>query len=149
MFVIKVNKERPDFRVLIDLFYDSERNVDTSGNCREVYDRNWTDFYLKDRESGDHSVTAWIPSEYWYEDEEGNEICTDYIFNVKSKGPVFEETLAIYLFLYCGESISNEEKELTKEDVEDLKEKHKTCIHKAESSVYHKSSKENPYPKEI
>lgn len=146
MFEIKVNRERPDFRVLVDLFYDSEKNADTSGNCQEVYDRSWTDFYLKDRESDEPSIRAWIPSKYWHEDAEGNEICTYYTFSVKSENPEFEEKLAIYLYLYCGVNIMKEQKDLTKVEIDDLKEKHKTSILKAENSTFHKSSKDNPYP---
>ena len=61
VFKLKANRDRPDFRVLIDLLFDTGRNVDTSGNCKFPSDRLWTDVYIRDRESDTTAIASNSP----------------------------------------------------------------------------------------
>jgi hypothetical protein len=143
MYIVKVNKDRPDFGVFIDLLYDQNRNVDTDGNCQFPSDRSWTELYIADRESNDSSVSAYVPEEYLDEDEDGEIICKEYIFHVNSDDSKIEEKVAIYLYIFCGEYIKMNGKELTNSEIVDLKQKYKKSIERANKSFHHNSSKHN------
>ena len=56
MYRVTVDRDRPDFRVFIDLLYGADRNVDTEGNSIPVNSRTWTYLYIKDRESDEPSM---------------------------------------------------------------------------------------------
>ena len=134
MYEVKVAKNRPDFRVFLDLLYGVDRNVDTEGNSHPVNSRTWTYLSIKDRESGDPRI----------------ELCAKKtepsIFEVKSESTELEEVTAFYLFLYCGISISVNGKSLSRKDIKELEQKHALRLKRAEEAVWHQSSDDNPYP---
>lgn len=133
MYQVSVIKSRPDFRVIIDLVFGKNRNVDSEGNSNPVYSREWTDLYIKDRESESPSIEI---------DAESS------LFNIESDSAEFEELVALYLFLYCGSKIICNGKSLDEEDIGKLKLKYITQLQVAESSVWHRSGFSCPYPNE-
>jgi len=139
VFKVKANRDRPDFRVLIDLLFDAGRNVDTSGNCRFPADRSWTDVYIRDRESDASSVTVWVHEDHWDDDDN----CLELIFHIESKDIVTEEAVAIYLYNYCGEHISTETERLRDDEIASLRKKHAAKIQRANESQWHNSMGRN------
>jgi len=47
IYKVKIENERLDFRVFIDLLYGQNKNIDSDGDSNPVYSRNWTDLYVK------------------------------------------------------------------------------------------------------
>lgn len=133
MFKVKANRDRPDFRVLIDLLFEAGRDVDTDGDCRFPADRSWTDVYIRDRESDAPSVAAWVHEDYW--DEDGN--CFELIFHVESQDKEAEEAVAIYLYDYCGKTISSDSDRLHDNEIEALRQRHIAKILRADKSEWH------------
>ena len=131
MYQVVIIKSRPDFRVIIDLVFGTNRNVDSEGNSNPVYSREWTNLYIKDRESESPSIE--IAAE-------------NSIFSIESESANFEELVALYLFLYCGSKISCNGESLGGEYIEKLKLKYITQLGVAEKSVWHQSSSSCPYP---
>lgn len=131
---VYVNKDRPDFRVFIDLLYGAGRNVDTDGNSNPVNSRTWTYLYMFDRESNEPPVVLLSLQ------------ANPAIFEVKSKSQALETLAALYLFLYCGKSIVFGDRELEQSEIENLKELYTAQLERAENSVWHQSSDQKPYP---
>ncbi len=134
MFIVRVNKSRPDFRVFIDLLYGHGHNVDTDGNSFRPESREWTDLYIKDRESDEPPVLITQSENDKLE------------FEITSKSERLEELSAIYLYKYCGESISKSNSILNDEEINSLISKYSININVADISVWHQSSESNPYP---
>jgi hypothetical protein len=134
MYCISVNKNRPDYRVFIDLLYGAKRNVDTDGDSNPVNSRTWSYLYIADRESDDPSVEIGVS-----EKDKG-------VFEVRSGSEELEALAALYLFLYCGASIKLGDCNLNQDEIEKLKERYATQLQRAEKSIWHHSSNEKPYP---
>ncbi len=134
MYQVIVDRERPDFRVFLDLLYGSERNMDTEGDSYIAYSRVWTELYMKDRESDDPCV------DIFQSDKEQN------IFVVTSKSHKLESLTALYLYLYCGVSMQFNGRQLEQQDIEELKRQYDAELLRAENSVWHQSSQNNPFP---
>src|SRR5262245_33520654 len=134
MHRVTINRDRPDFRVFIDLLYGAGRNVDTDGDSIPVNSRTWTCLYIADRESDDPEVVIG-PVE-----EGSNE------FEVNSESPRLEELSALYLFLYCGSGILSSSGALGAERIRSLKEKYASDLERAQLAIWHKSTDEKPYP---
>lgn len=128
MHLVEVDRNRPDFRVFIDLLYDHDRNVDTEGDSNPVYSRTWTHLYIADRESDDPSVEIFA-----VEDRPG-------FFAVESESDRLEELTALYLFLSCGTSIADGASHLNAHRISLLKGKYSVELHRADHAVWHKSS---------
>ncbi|WNO10070.1 hypothetical protein [Teredinibacter sp. KSP-S5-2] len=96
MFTVIVKKPRPDFRVFIDLLFGEGRSVDSEGDANSVHSRDWRDLYLKDRESDDPKVELY------------SEAVSPLYFEVESESQRLEELAALYLYLYCGDSIQSD-----------------------------------------
>ena len=134
MHRVTIHQNRPDFRVLIDLMYGAGRNVDTDGDSIPVNSRIWTELYIADRES--HTPHIQI-----------NASRSDpNIFEVKSESQELETLGALYLFLYCGISISDGSHELDQSEIQYLKERYAVQLQRAENSIWHLSSDQRPYP---
>ena len=134
MYQITVIRNRPDFRVFIELLYSQEHNVDTDGDSEPVNSRAWTYLYMKDRMSNDPSVII---------EAQHNGPLT---FAVKSKSKKLAELTAIYLLDYCGSAIKYDEEELDNSAIEALREKYAKELKKAQNSIWHHSTDEKPYP---
>jgi len=134
MHTVRVIGHRPDFRVFIDLVYGHGRNVDTDGDSFPVHSREWTELYVKDRESDDPSF----------------EICADDsdlgTFVVTSDAGAIEELVALYLFDYCGATITRERALIDQEGLEALRLKYSVQLKRAGQSPWHRSSDPQPYP---
>lgn len=134
MYSVTIEKDRPDYRVFIDLLFGPGRNVDTDGDSYIVNSRTWTYLYISDRES----------------DSPHLEICSNKnnsnIFEVQSESNQLETVAALYLFLYCGSEIKNGIHSLRDIDVNKLKGQYVSNIERAENAIWHSSSNENPYP---
>ncbi|WP_431228023.1 hypothetical protein [Burkholderia contaminans] len=134
MHTVKIARNRPDFRCFIDLLYGYPRSVDTDGDAYPVNSRIWTRLYLRDRKN-DAPRVAIDPTD------------TDpAIFTVTSDAPELEALTALYLYLTSGDAISASENLLAASDIERLKEKHAEALQRANQSVWHQSSDEEPYP---
>lgn len=134
MHFVEVDRDRPDFRVFIDLLYGHNRNVDTEGDSNPVYSRTWTYLYISDRESDDPSVEIFA-----VEDRPG-------IFAVESESDRLEELTALYLFLSCGTSIADAASYFNADKISLLKGKYSVELLRAADAVWHKSSHGLPYP---
>ena len=134
MYKITVIRDRPDFRVFIDLLYSQEHNVDTDGDAIPVNSRNWTYLYIKDRMSDDPSVE--IVAQH-------NDLST---FEVKSKSKKLAELTAIYLFDSCGSAIEYDGKPLDKTVIDELHREYDKELTKAQNSIWHRSTDKTPYP---
>ena len=131
---VSINKNRPDFRVFVDLLYGPERNVDTDGDSNPVNSRTWTYLHIADRESNDPSVEI-----YASEKDPGT-------FEVVSESQELETLAALYLYLYCGASIKVGDVALNQQEIEKLKKRYASQLQRAERAIWHGSSNEYPYP---
>lgn len=134
MHSVKINRNRPDFRVFIELLYGPNWNVDSDGNSIPVWSRTWTRLYLADRKGGSHPVVI-SPS-----DDEPAVLC------VESQSQDLEELAAVYLHHYSGSEIVKDSVLLSADQVATLKARFTSEIARADSARWHKSSAENPYP---
>ncbi len=132
MHIVEIDRERPDFRVFIDLLYGENRNVDTEGDSDPVYSRSWTYLYIADRESDDP------PIEIFARDGQPSS------FVVESESVRLEELAALYLLLTSGKSISGSTSRPI--DVSELRAKYSLELHRAANAIWHKSSRDLPYP---
>lgn len=134
MYHVTVSRERPDYRVFIDLLFGKNRNVDTDGDSCPVNSRTWTYLYIKDRESEAPSVEiAELPHD-------------PGIFSIVSDNERLAELASIYLFTYSGLSISTSTATLSTEDIHVLSDKYSMELGNAKSAVWHLSSDVCPYP---
>ncbi|MDR3447602.1 hypothetical protein [Dyella sp.] len=134
MHTVKVVRDRPDFRVFIDLLYGADRNVDTDGDSNPISSRVWTFLYVKDRESDDPCVEIYVSDD------------DPAVFVVESGSSRLEELAALYLFLTCGESIRTPEKAIDHAAIDALSEQYRAELVRANDSISHQPSPESPYP---
>ncbi|XXF07212.1 hypothetical protein J3Q00_14290 [Pseudomonas sp. D2-3] len=134
MFFVRIVRDRPDFRVFIDLLYGIGRHVDTDGNAESVTSRNWTELYLCDRESDDPFVEI-----YEAQGQPG-------ILVVESSNDRLMQLTALYLYLESGSSISVRSQTLSSANIEALADQYRFELDRAKASVWHFSSPQSPYP---
>jgi len=134
MIKVIVKNSRPDFRVFIDLLFGFESNVDSEGDIVPVFSREWHDLYLKDRESSEPFVELYA------------EPSLPLNFEIRSESNRLGQLAALYLFLYCGESIEIDGQFLSDSHIEELKLKYSQDLARARESVWHQSNQNNPYP---
>jgi hypothetical protein len=134
MHQVLIERDRPDFRVFIDLLYDYGRNVDTEGNSYPVNSRTWSSLYVKDRESSDPAV------------EVGPCSSNPSLLEVTSESHELEELVALYLLISSGTSLFANGLELVGTEIDRLKATHQAALLRAEQSIWHTSSNETPYP---
>ena len=133
MHRVRVVGNRPDFRVFIGLLYSDLHNVNTDGDSFSVESRDWTNLYVKDRESDDPSV-------------EIIEELTGPYFEVSSDSERLETIVALYLMEYCGDSIERNSLELPESAIGELRTKYEKELERGRTSVWHQSSPDVPYP---
>lgn len=134
MHSVNVNRNRPDFRVFVDLLYGFGRNTDKDGDANPVNSRVWTYLHLADRENKDPAVKI-------HADD-----ADPSMFSVKSASPRLEELSALYLFLYCGDSMAVDGVPLGADAISTLKEKYRVELLRADGAIWHRSSDDRPYP---
>jgi hypothetical protein len=134
MHLVKIDRERPDFRVFIDLLFGPEWNVDTEGNSHPVNSRTWTSLYIADRTRKEPPVTIEAS-----EDDPG-------LFQVESASTRLEELAALYLFLYSGSAIAAPEGALDDAQRVALQASYSAELQRAARALWHQSSDSNPYP---
>ena len=135
---VKINGQRPDFRVFKTFFFgDDFHNCDSDGDAFVVYSRDWTELYMRSRENG-----QWFDIQCIEKD--------NFIFKITSDTQ--ENVCRIAYFLAeetKGVILNNENQIINHDDVIlkmgnfDLKER----LYLAEKSIWRKSSEDNPYPK--
>jgi hypothetical protein len=131
---VKVVRDRPDFRVFVDLLYGPNRNVDTDGDSNPVSSRTWSFLYVADRESDDPSV------EIHASDDDAD------VFVVESDSSRLEELAALYLYLTSGKSICFSGAAIDQAAIDALTDKYRAELGRANGSIWHHSSAESPYP---
>ena len=134
MYKVKIENERPDFRVFIDLLYGQNKNIDSDGDSNPVYSRNWTELYVKKRDNISSSIEIFANCE------------KPEFFEVNSDDDELEEIVALYLYEYCGNSIEKNSQILSLEVIDNLKNKFRINLQRARESIWHESDKNNPYP---
>lgn len=134
MHLVKIDRERPDFRVFIDLLFGRGWNVDTEGNSHPVNSRTWTSLYIADRTRSEPPVTI--------EASEGDPC----LFQVDSASARLEELAALYLFLCSGFAIVAPEGTLDAAQRLALQTNYSVEIQRAAEALWHQSSDSNPYP---
>ena len=132
--VVIVDKPRPDFRVLIDLIYGPGRNVDTDGDAKEVWSRDWRELYIRDRENDVSGVEIYGAPE------------PSPKFGVTSDDAELAELAALYLYVSCGVVIQRNGKALSAEEISRLKKKYIEALARAANSIWHQSGIDNPFP---
>jgi hypothetical protein len=136
MHSIAIDRERPDFRVFIDLLYGHDHEVDTEGDSAPVNSRIWTHLFIADREEQNPSLEIY-PREL-----------QPLTLSVSSDSPRLEELAALYLFLTSGTSIAKSTEDLGSDEINSLKSKYHSELQRAIDSIWHKSSNELPYPQQ-
>ena len=134
MYTVEIDRDRPDFRVFVDLLYGHGRNVDTEGNSYPVNSRSWTELYIKDRESNDPAVDIAL--------REG----APAKLEITSGSSRLEELAALYLCISCGQSLWQEGAYLPPERISQLRVTYAMELARADASVWHQSSDACPYP---
>lgn len=124
MIIVSVNRQRPDFRVFIDLLYGAGRNVDTDGDANPVDSRIRTYLYIADSDSTNASLEI-------YADE-----TSPHLFTVKSDFKRLEERAALYMFLSCGVAILIGGEVLNENAVSELKPRYETESLRADESAW-------------
>jgi hypothetical protein len=121
MHLVKIDRERPDFRVFIDLLFGPDWHVDTEGNSHPVNSRTWTSLYIADRTRKEPPVTIEAS-----EDDPG----------------LFQ----LYLFLCSGSAIATPEGALDDAQRVALQASYSAELQRAAQALWHQSSDSNPYP---
>ena len=134
MHLVEIDRERPDFRVFIDLLFGPRWNVDTDGDSHPVNSRVWTWLYVADRTGGEPPVTINAS-----EDDPRR-------FRVESESARLEELAALYLFLCSGSAIIGREGTLNGAERLALQATYSVELERAAKAVWHRSSDRNPYP---
>ncbi|WOI46522.1 hypothetical protein [Acidovorax sp. BLS4] len=134
MHIVKIDRERPDFRVFIDLLFGPGWEVDTEGNSHPVNSRTWTSLYMADRTHKEPSVTI----EASEDDPE--------LFEVESASTRLEELAALYLFLCSGSAIVAPDGALIDARRVSLQASYSAELQRAAQALWHQSSDSNPYP---
>ena len=134
MHLVKIDKERPDFRAFIDLLFGRGWNVDTEGNSHPVNSCTWTSLYIADRTRDRATVTI--------EASEGD----PHLFQVDSASARPEKLAALYLFLCSGSAIVTPEGSLDGAQRLALQVNYTAELRRAAEAQWHHSSDSNPYP---
>ena len=134
MHLVRIDRDRPDYRVFIDLLFGRGWNVDTEGNSRPVNSRTWTSLYIADRTRGEPPVTL-----------EASD-ADPQIFQVESASARLEVLAALYLFLCSGSAIVAPEGALDDKQQLALQARYSAELRRAADAVWHQSSDTNPYP---
>lgn len=131
--IVVDGKPRPDFRVFVDLLYEPGQDVDTHGDAVPVHSREWTYLYLRAREEDAPEILL------------TNESADSRLLEVQSESASLAELAAIYLYLYCGESIEANGRFLSEDALQQLHLKYADALERASASIWHQSSSVNPY----
>lgn len=134
MHLVRIDRERPDFRVFIDLLFGPGWNVDTDGNSHPVNSRTWTSLYIADRKRKEPPVTI-----------EASENDAN-LFEVESVSTRLEELAALYLFLCSGSAIFAPMGALDDTQRMALQASYAAELQRATRALWHQSSDSNPYP---
>ena len=137
MHLVSIDRDRPDFRVFIDLLYGPDWNVDTDGDSFPVSSRTWTDLYIADRQTGCPPVVIQALNSL------------PATFSVESTSERLEQLAALYLYLYAGTAIEAAAGPLAEQHIAALKSTYARELGRASLSRWHRSSTEDPYPKAV
>lgn len=133
MYNVTIDRPRPDFRVFMDLLYGAWA-VDSDGDAEPVWSRQWTELHMRERKTG----AAWVRIEVAQ--------LSPLTLQVQSEDAYLETLSALYLYHYCGIIIKREGKDLTPVDIEALSSPYGIELLRANSSVWHQSSEDTPFP---
>jgi len=134
LYKVKVKSKRPDFRVFIDLLYGHNHNVDTDGDAYPVYSKNWKELFIASREKLNSSIEI-------IANDQNQEL-----FEISSLEEDLELIGALYLYEYCGSSIIKDDKELSLESINNLRNKFLIELERGRKSIWHESNVNNPFP---
>ena len=134
MHLVRIDRDRPDFRVFIDLLFGRGWNVDTEGNSHPVNSRTWTSLYIADRTGGEPPVTIEASDD------------DPQVFQVESASARLEALAALYLFLRSGATIVAPEGALDGNQRLALQARYSAELQRAADALWHQSSDSDPYP---
>lgn len=135
---IKVNSERPDFRIFASYFFGNDLyNYDSEGNSILVTSKNWTELYMCSRKDSDLNFDILPINE------------NPLILEVTSENIENVYRIAYFLARETNGEIINEKDEIL--SMESLIEKMgdfnlKERLFLADKSVWRIATEENPYP---
>ena len=135
---VKVNSERPDFRVFATYFFgDDLYNYDSDGNSIPVTSKNWTELYMRSRQNKDLCFEIWKTND------------NPLIFEVSSEKLETANIIAYFLARETKGEILDEENNII--PIENLIEKMGDFnlterLKLADKSIWRKATEENPYP---
>jgi hypothetical protein len=135
---VKINSERPDFRIFGTYFFGNDLyDYDSDGNSIPVTSKNWTKLYMCCREN----------SNMWFEIEKIND--APCIFKVTSDTEQFTCRIAYFLAIETqGEILTDN---YDKQNLSELTEKMgnfdlNAHLLLAKNSIWRKATENNPYP---
>ncbi|WP_055442520.1 hypothetical protein [Lacinutrix himadriensis] len=135
---VKVNSDRPDFRIFASYFFGNDLyNYDSEGNSIPVTSKNWTELYMSSRNNSDLNFDIWPINE------------NPLILEVTSGNVENVYRAAYFLARETNGEIINEKDEIQSlenliEKMGDFNLKERLLI--ADKSVWRKATEENPYP---
>ncbi|MCP8465612.1 hypothetical protein NK553_16810 [Pseudomonas sp. ZM23] len=134
MFHVRVNGERPDFRVFIDLLFGAGCNVDSDGDARSPSARDWAWLYLREREERSAAVEI--------------QACADDpgLFGIHSENPELATLAALYLLHRCGSILTHHGAPLDGATLESMHQRFGAQLARADASHWHRSTTRTPYP---
>lgn len=134
---VKINSERPDFRVFTSFFFgDDFHNYDSDGNAYPAWSRHWTELYMRSRET-----------DVYFDISPDNE--EETILKITASGA--DEVKAIAYFLAKetkGEILTADNQivslEKIKSEITNFKLEERLQL--AQKSIWRQTSQENPFP---
>lgn len=135
---VKVNSERPDFRIFATYFFgDDLYNYDSDGNSIPVTSKNWTELYMRSRQNNDLYFEIWKTND------------NPLIFEVTSEKIETANIIAYFLARETKGEILDEKGSII--PMENLIEKMGGFnlierLKLADKSIWRKATEENPYP---
>ena len=135
---VKINSERPDFRVFASYFFgDDLYNYDSEGNSIPVTSRNWTELYMTSRQNSNLSF------------EIRPTIEDPLILQVSSEKAENANIIAYFLARETKGEILNDSNEIISltsliEKMGDFNLQERLSL--ADKSIWRKTTEANPYP---
>lgn len=135
---VKINSERPDFRVFATYFFgDDLYNYDSEGNSTPVTSKIWTELYMRSRQNKGLHFEIWKTNN------------NPLIFEVSSEKVENANIIAYFLAKETNGDILDKENNIVKleslvENMGDFNLKERMTL--AKNSIWRKATDEHPYP---
>ena len=135
---VKINSERPDFRVFATYFFgDDLYNYDSDGNSIPVTSKTWTELYMRSRQNKDLHFEIWKTND------------NPLIFEISSEKVENANIIAYFLAKETNGEILDKKNNLVKlesliQNMGDFNLKERMTL--AQNSIWRKATEKKPYP---